>query len=122
MPWVLLCAGAAAGAPARYLLDRWLGARSVGALPVGTLSVNLLGSLALGVLLGAREAGALSADVLLLLGTGFSGAFTTYSAFAVEVVRLGRERLGAVAVGYALLSPVAALGCAALGYVVGRLA
>jgi CrcB protein len=52
--------------------------------PLGTFAVNVLGSFALGVLtfLGA------SSDLVLLLGTGVCGSFTTFSSFSVETVRL----------------------------------
>ena len=121
-PWWLVCLGAAAGAPARYLLDRGLQAGRSTPFAVGTLTVNLLGSLLLGVLLGAHDAGAVSLEVLLLLGTGFCGAFTTCSAFAVELVGLGRRRLTGLAVLYAVGAPAGALAGVALGYVVGRAA
>ncbi len=120
MTWWLVCLGAAAGAPMRYLVDRAVEARRTSPVPVGTATVNLLGSLLLGGLLGAHDGGVVSDDALVLLGTGFCGAFTTYSAFAVEVVGLGRRRLAGTALVYALLAPVAALACAALGYGLSR--
>ena len=91
----LVCLGAAVGAPARYLLDRRVSRGRTTSFPAGTFTVNLLGSLLLGLLLGVHDGGAASpvgADLVLLLGTGFCGAFTTYSAFAVEVVALGPRR------------------------------
>ena len=53
------------------------------------MTVNLVGSLLLGILLGAVAAGVTVGDeVVLLVGTGVLGAFTTMSAFAVDSVRL----------------------------------
>ena len=112
--------GAAAGAPARYLLDQRISRGRTTSFPVGTFTVNLLGSLLLGVLLGAHDAGGVGSDLVVLLGAGFCGAFTTYSAFAVEVAALGRARLTRTALAYAVLSPAAALALAALGYLAGR--
>ncbi|MDX1510601.1 MAG: CrcB family protein, partial [Nitriliruptorales bacterium] len=43
----------------------------------------------LGALAGMADRGALSADVLTVLGTGFCGGFTTFSTWMVESVRLG---------------------------------
>ena len=82
----LVAAGGAIGAVARYALQQWLPSES---LPWGTMTANLVGSLLLGILLGAVAAGATVGDeVVLLFGTGILGAFTTMSAFAVDSIRL----------------------------------
>ena len=82
----LVAAGGAIGAVARYALQQWLPSDS---LPWGTMTANLVGSLLLGILLGAVAAGAtVSDEVVLLFGTGVLGAFTTMSAFAVDSIRL----------------------------------
>ena len=66
------------------------------------------------LLLGMLSAMALSSHALALLGTGFCGGFTTYSAFAVHTHALGLRRgtayaaatigvsLAACAVGHSL--------------------
>lgn len=124
-----LCLCSAAGAVARFVLDRavtaWLGTRraqrgaatAAPASPWGIALVNALGALALGALAGAAarpQAGAdLTPDSMTLLASGFLGSFTTFSTFAVDVVRLwssGRRRaavvntLGTVAAGLALVA------------------
>lgn len=76
--WV--AAGAAVGAPLRYLADRALGAR----FPFGTLVVNVLGSLLLGHLVALPADGPLMAG----LGAGFCGALTTYSSFGYQTLGL----------------------------------
>ena len=82
----LVAAGGAIGAVARYTLQQWLPSDS---LPWGTMTANLVGSLFLGILLGAVAAGATIGDeAVLLFGTGVLGAFTTMSAFAVDSIRL----------------------------------
>ena len=82
----LVAAGGAIGAVARYILQQWLPSDS---LPWGTMTANLVGSLFLGILLGAVAAGATIGDeAVLLFGTGVLGAFTTMSAFAVDSIRL----------------------------------
>ncbi|WP_434737277.1 fluoride efflux transporter FluC [Haloarcula montana] len=52
-----------------------------------TLAVNVLGSVLLGLLVTAR----LGDGVALAAGTGFCGAFTTFSSFAVETVQLAED-------------------------------
>ena len=85
----LVAAGGAIGAVARYALQQWLPSDS---LPWGTMAANLVGSLLLGILLGAVAAGATVGDeVVLLFGTGLLGAFTTMSAFAVDSIRLAEN-------------------------------
>lgn len=53
--------------------------------PIGTFVVNVVGSFALGLLVAG--AGRATATIL---GTGFCGALTTYSAYAHETVQLTR--------------------------------
>ena len=82
----LVAAGGAIGAAARYALQQSIPSDT---LPLGTMTANLLGSLILGILLGAVAAGAeVSEETILLFGTGILGAFTTMSTFAVDTIRL----------------------------------
>ena len=96
----MVIAGAAVGAPLRYLTDQFVQARHGTAFAWGTLTANVLGSLALGILAGATAAGAAGAagadpvlvDRLhLLIGTGLCGALTTYSTFSYETLQLTRS-------------------------------
>jgi CrcB protein len=100
--WVAL--GAAVGAPLRFLVA----SRLDGRFPWGTLTVNVVGSL----LLGVFSAAALSDHALALLGTGFCGGFTTYSAFAVQTHGLGPRR----GTAYAGATIALALAACALGF------
>jgi CrcB protein len=105
---LLVALGAAVGAPLRFLAAHHLDGR----LPLGTLAVNAAGSALLGLCAGL----ALDGDALALVGVGFCGGFTTYSAFAVQVVERRRLLGTAYAVGTVALS----LAAAALGYAVGQ--
>lgn len=53
-------------------------------IPFGTLFVNLFGSFIMGLLFAIFENSQISPNVKSLLTTGFLGAFTTYSTFAIE--------------------------------------
>ncbi|MGK4582297.1 fluoride efflux transporter CrcB [Kitasatospora sp. HPMI-4] len=99
MNWLLVLAGAAVGAPLRYLTDRAVQARHDTVFPWGTFAVNVGGCLVLGLVTGAVAAGAAGPQVQLLLGTGLCGALTTYSTFSYETLRLaeGGARLFALA-------------------------
>lgn len=106
--WVAL--GAAAGAPARYLLDRAVQSRHDSVFPWGTLLVNVAGSLLLGFLATLPADGA----VLAVAGSGFCGALSTYSTFSYETLRLLQNRarlLAALNVGTSLVAGLGAAYC-----------
>ena len=91
--WVAMALVGSLGALARYGLGTRWGAE-------GILFANLTGAFALGVLVGAGVGG----DALLICGTGFLGAYTTFSTYAYESVTLARERTSMLAAAYAVTS------------------
>ena len=109
---VLVFLGAFLGAPARYLTDRYIGTRHDSPFPWGTFTVNLAGCLILGALTGAAAA----SPVMALLGTGFCGALTTYSTFSYETLRLIEQKAYFYATANVIVSVIAGLGAALLGY------
>ena len=110
MSALLVALGAAVGAPLRFLLGRRLDRQ----VHWGTLAANLAGSFVLGLLFGA----AVDGHWLALLGTGFCGGLTTYSAFTVQSVQGSQEspRRGA---SYVVGTVVGCLAMAALGHLLG---
>jgi len=108
----------ALGAPARYLVESFVRRVRPTTFPLGTFLVNVSGSLALGVIVGLGACGTLDADTRTIVGTGFLGAFTTFSTYAYETVRLaeGGSRSSAVltAVGSVLVGGAAAASGLAL--------
>ncbi len=109
MTVVLVALGAAAGAALRYVVAEALDSR----LPWGTLAVNVVGSLLLGLLSGGLATGASS---YALVGIGFCGGLTTYSAFSVQTYDLG-PRAGSA---YAGLTVVLSLAACALGFALAQ--
>ncbi|MGW6565683.1 fluoride efflux transporter CrcB [Streptomyces sp. NPDC054975] len=110
MNWLLVVAGAAIGAPLRYLTDRAVQSRHDSVFPWGTFAVNVVGSFVLGLLTGVS-----SAQAQLLLATGLCGALTTYSTFSYETLKLyegGAKGYAAVNVAGSL---AAGLGAVWLG-------
>jgi fluoride exporter len=89
--WLAFLAAAAIGAPARYLIDGFVQDRTAGAFPWGTFVVNVTGCLVLGVLTGLGLYHGLDATTRTVLGTGGIGAYTTFSTFTFETVRLAEE-------------------------------
>jgi fluoride exporter len=89
--WIAFLFAAAVGAPARYLLDGWVQDRTAGAFPWGTFVVNTTGCLALGLLTGLGLYHGLGPTTRAVVGTGGLGAYTTFSTFTFETVRLAEE-------------------------------
>lgn len=105
--YLLVGVGGVLGALARHLLGELLaGDRR------DTLAVNVLGSFTLGALTGVLADGT---TALLLFGTGFCGAFTTFSSFAFETVRLYEDGARREALGNATVNLVGALLAVLLG-------
>jgi CrcB protein len=117
-----IAAGGALGATARFALAQLIPGVE-GAFPWATFCANVSGSFALGVLLILVIDRFPSGRVLRpFLVTGFLGAFTTFSTFALEVdllIRNGDALKGTV---YALASVAAGLVAVWSGILVGRLA
>lgn len=91
LAWAAFLVAAGVGAPARYLLDGWVQDRTSGAFPWGTFSVNVTGCLVLGLLTGLGLYHGLDGTTRIVLGTGGLGAYTTFSTFTFETVRLAEE-------------------------------
>jgi CrcB protein len=111
MTVLLIVLGAAIGAPARYLTDRAVQSRHDSVFPWGTFLVNISGSALLGFLAALPSQGAVAA----ITGTAFCGAFTTYSTFSYETLRLAKDRAYLFATLNAVGSVIAALGAAYVG-------
>lgn len=110
----LLIAGAV-GAPARYLLDGFVQDRTEGAFPWGTFVINVSGSLLLGLIAGAALYHAFPSTPQIWLGTGLCGAYTTFSTFTFETIRLLEEGAVAEAFFNAIASLLIGTAAAAAG-------
>ncbi len=110
--------GAFFGTMARYEIGMWVPPSKSG-WPTATLIINVVGAFLLGFLLqallhrGKDEGG--RRILRLTIGTGFLGAFTTYSSLATSVAMLTRVGNLAVAVWYAVVSIVLGVAVCALG-------
>jgi CrcB protein len=106
----LIVAGAALGAPLRYVADLLMQGRHDSVFPWGTYLVNVAGCALLGFL-AALPAGT---GLMAFAGTGFCGALTTYSTFGYETVRLaqgGARTLAGLNVAGSILAGLGAAYC-----------
>ena len=118
---LLVALGGGVGAALRGAIDL-LAARVGLTAPPATLAINLIGSFAAGLLVAQGvERGALPAELRPHLIVGLLGGFTTFSAFAVQTLRLG-EGAPLSALAYVAASLLLGLLSAAAGLAIGRAA
>lgn len=116
--WILLAAGGALGTLARFGLGALLNRAE---FPWGTVAVNAVGSLAMGLAMGAFFAHGRAGDEWrLLFAVGFLGAFTTMSAFAYESMQMLADARWGPALLHFALNPILAIIAAAAGWAAGR--
>jgi fluoride exporter len=113
---LLVVAGAAVGAPLRHITDRLLQGRHDSRFPWGTLTANMAGSALLGFLVALPASHATQ----VLLGTGLSGALTTYSTFSYETLLLAKSGARTMALLNVVASILAGVGAACLGVAVAQ--
>jgi CrcB protein len=113
--WIGFLAAASVGASARFLVDGWIEDRAGDDFPWGTLAVNVTGCLVLGVLTGLARSHGLGGTPRTVIGTGGIGAYTTFSTFSFETVRLVEEGEWKYALGNVTTSVFVGLAAAAVG-------
>jgi CrcB protein len=86
MTYLLVGIGGFLGANARFVVARLVGSLFETRFPLGTFAINIAGSFLLGALgtIVAQRISPHSEAMRLALGTGFLGAFTTFSTFEFE--------------------------------------
>jgi len=116
---IAVAVGGAVGAALRFTVSHAIDGRSASLLPWGTFTVNLAGCLLLGFCvewLGERAGPTLRPAI----NVGLIGALTTFSTFAVDILRLASEQEYRWAAAYLLGSVGLGLVAAYMGMVAGR--
>ncbi len=121
MVWIGLVLAGAVGAPTRYLLDGLVQDRTSGAFPWGTFAINTSGSLVLGFITGLALYHAFPATPKIVLATGFCGAYTTFSTWTFETLRLLEEGAMRDALLNAGMSLLVGMAAAATGLALAAL-
>jgi len=99
----------------RFLTSFHVARHTSGAFPLPTFIVNIAGCLVIGLLFGLSGR-YLSENAKLLFIPGFCGGYTTFSAFAIENLKLIQEGHYLVLISYVLLSVVVGILAVWLGY------
>jgi CrcB protein len=120
MAYLLAAVGGVLGALARWGVGTAL-PHSPGTWPWATLLVNLTGCLLLGLLIAVVAVRLPEATwPRPFLAVGVLGGFTTFSAFAVEVVELMDAGAAVLAAGYVVLSVLGGVVAVAVGTRAGQ--
>jgi fluoride exporter len=118
---VLIGVAGLIGTLARYWLSGWADQWWGGTFPMGTLIVNLVGCFAIGFLFHATEERYLIDPIVRsAVLVGFLGGFTTFSSFAIQSLNLLRDGEIFLASTNILVSNVAGLVLAWIGYAISR--
>ena len=118
---LLVMLGGAIGAGFRYHLSRVALEQMGAAFPWGTWIANLLGGLLMGLLAGiALRDGPVDDPLLLFLGVGMLGGFTTFSAFSLEAAQMIQRGELIVAAAYAVSSVAGSVMLLFIGFWLAR--
>lgn len=105
--YLMVAAGSAVGGMLRYFLGGTVLARTAAPFLTATFIINITGSFIIGFFLTlATERFQMSAHLRLAVAVGFVGAYTTFSTFEYETLRLAEEGSFTLALLNILLSVV----------------
>ena len=118
--WISL--GAVVGANLRFMVGNWATHALSPSLPYGTLIVNTTGSFILGFfLIWISERVLADPHWRLLIAVGFCGAYTTFSSYSFETLKLLEGSNYAAAAGNFLANNLLAFFAVLCGAIVARL-
>jgi fluoride exporter len=117
--WVAL--GGALGSAARFAVGLWIYRRMGTRFPYGTFVINVSGCFIVGFALSViDERMGLPPAWRLAIPIGFVGAYTTFSTFEYETLRLAQHGQAAMGLLYLVLSVVLGYGAVWLGIAAAR--
>jgi len=117
MLWII-GVGGILGSISRFVLGTWVTSRASSPYPFGTFVINVSGSFILGCLVTLHGQQEISEMLYAFFGLGFCGAYTTFSTFGVETIRLLERKRTAQAAIYVISSVVLSIVSAGLGFLI----
>ncbi len=119
--WVAVGIGGFFGAIARFSLGMLINSLHGQKIPYGTLLCNITGSFLIGLIfICLVERFPVHINLQSLLIAGFLGAFTTFSSFALESIRLFTQGDHWHGIGYILMSVLSCLLATLAGIWLGQ--
>lgn len=116
--YVVIAIAGFLGANLRFVLSQTIGMHQ--GFPTATLVINVVGCLFLAWFYTAATSWQVTSLLRTAIGTGFTGAFTTFSTFTVELWKLIHADLFQIACLYGILSLAGCLGATWFGVQLGR--
>ncbi|WP_152391757.1 fluoride efflux transporter CrcB [Paenibacillus guangzhouensis] len=117
MLWII-GVGGVLGSISRFMLGTWVTSRTSSSYPFGTFVINVSGSFILGCLAAFHGQHEISEMLYAFFGIGFCGAYTTFSTFGVETIRLLERKRTAQAIIYVISSVVISIVVAGAGFLI----
>ena len=118
---IAIACGGAIGALSRFGLQQWLAPIYSGRFPLAIFITNSIGSLCIGLIyVVIVERGMLPEVWRAFLIVGLLGAFTTFSAFSLDSLRLIEQGEGLIALSNIFANVVVGLISAFIGMSIGR--
>jgi len=118
--YLVIGIGGFLGANTRYLVAGWAARRFGATFPYGTFIINISGSFILGFFMAfLRDRAFIHPNYRLFFAIGFLGAYTTFSTFTYESLRLLQD--GSLLLGFTniLASIIIGLVGVFIGFVLG---
>jgi CrcB protein len=120
--YLAISLGGILGANSRYLIADWAAQRFGASFPYGTFIINISGSFVLGFFMAfLQDRAFIHPNYRLFFATGFCGAYTTFSTFTYESLRLWQDGSLLLAITNLLGSLAVGMFGVFLGFVFGRM-